>query len=311
MRKWILSIMAVAAMVIAADLAVGMAGDALMWRMPDSGTFESDLNQALNHKCADVLILGSSKAKHHYVPQVLADSLQMSVYNAGADGHDVAYASMVLQSWLTRCRPRVVVLDICNSMVNGDWVANSIGDVKCHYGANRAVTRHVDACGDWRLRLKLHSSLYRLNGCEVWLTKAYLKGRLPKPSDGYSPLHGSDMEPGVTTYGPFSPSPTEVEQLHAIARLCRQHGIALRMVLSPNHEIDNGMRRWLAAEARRSGVALTDFTERPDLWADRYYKDRGHMNHTGAVKFTSAMAPLLRADAAKAGRRLANVWQNE
>ena len=66
MRKWILSIMAVAAMVIAADLAVGMAGDALMWRMPDSGTFESDLNQALNHKRADVLILGSSKAKHHY-----------------------------------------------------------------------------------------------------------------------------------------------------------------------------------------------------------------------------------------------------
>lgn len=298
MKKWILSIAAVAAIVIAADLAVGAAGNALMWHMPDAGTFESDLNQALNHKRADVLILGSSKAKHHYVPQVLADSLGMSVYNAGADGHDVAYASMVLQSWLTRCRPSVVVLDICNSMVNGDWVANSIGDVKCHYGANRAVTGYIDSSGDWRLRLKLHSSLYRLNGSEVWLAKTYLKGPLPEPSDGYSPLQGSDMKPGVTTYGPFSPSPIEAGQLQAIATLCRRHGIALRIVLSPNHEIDNGMRRWLAAEARRSGVALSDFTELPGLWADHYYKDRGHMNHTGAVKFSSIMAPLLRTDAA-------------
>lgn len=305
MKKWILSIAAIAAIVIAADLAVGAAGNALLWRMPDSGTFEADLKQALNHKRADVLILGSSKAKHHYVPQVLADSLGMSVYNAGADGHDVAYASMVLQSWLTRCHPRVVVLDICNSMVNGDWVANSIGDVKCHYGANRAVTSYIDSSGDWRLRLKLHSSLYRLNGSEVWLAKAFIKRPLPAATDGYSPLQGSDIEHGVTTYGPFTPSPIEAGQLRLIAALCRQRGIALRIVLSPNHEIDNGMRRWLAAEARRDGVALTDLTELPGLWADRYYKDRGHMNHEGAVKFSSIMAPLLRHDAGQIGKCVA------
>ena len=34
----------------------------------------------------DVLILGSSRAEHHYVSTILADSLGMNVYNAGIDG---------------------------------------------------------------------------------------------------------------------------------------------------------------------------------------------------------------------------------
>ncbi len=292
MRKWILSISVIAAIVIAADVAIGAACDALLRRLPDSGTFETDINQALTRKRADVLILGSSKAKHHYVPQVLGDSLGMSVYNAGADGHDVAYACMVLQSWLTRCTPRVVVLDLCNSMVNGDWIDNSISDTKCYYGINEAVTGYIDSGHDWRLRLKLHSNLYRLNGSLVWLTKGMLT-HAKASSDGYEPLYGSDMVPGVTTYGPFTPSPVEAEQLRRIARLCRSHGIKLHIILSPNHEIDNGMRRWLATETRRDGVRLADMTEAPQVWDDRYYKDRGHLNHDGAVLFTSMIAPAL------------------
>ncbi len=293
MRQWILSIAIIAAIVTAADWAAGVAGNALLQRMPDSGTFEADINQALTHKSADVLILGSSKAKHHYVPKVIEDSLGMSAYNAGADGHDVAYACLVLQSWLTRCTPRVVVLDICNSMINGDWIDNSIADIKCYYGQNKAVTDYIDSSQDWRLKLKLHSNLYRLNGSLLWLTKAMLK-HPTTATDGYSPLYGSDIEHGNTTYGPFTPSPIEVEQLRRIARLCRQNGIRLHIVLSPNHEIDNGMRHWLAAEAKRDSVAFADMTEAPEVWADHYYKDRGHLNNDGAVTFTSMMTVTLR-----------------
>ncbi len=297
MRQWILNIAIIAVIVAVADWATGAAGNAMLRHMPDTGTFEADINQALTRKSADVLILGSSKAKHHYVPRVLEDSLGMSVYNAGADGHDVAYACLVLQSWLTRCTPRVVVLDICNSMVNGDWIDNSIADIKCYYGQNKAVTAYIDSSRDWRLKLKLHSNLYRLNGSLVWLTKAMLK-HPAATTDGYSPLYGSDIEHGNTTYGPFTPSHVEAEQLRRIAWLCRRNGIRLHVVLSPNHEIDNGMRHWLAAETKRDSVAFADMTEAPEVWADRYYKDRGHLNNDGAVMFTSMITTMLRQDLA-------------
>lgn len=35
---------------------------------------------------ANILIFGSSRAAHHYVPSILSDSLDMSCYNCGLDG---------------------------------------------------------------------------------------------------------------------------------------------------------------------------------------------------------------------------------
>jgi hypothetical protein len=36
---------------------------------------------------ADILVFGSSRANHHYVPEVFEDSLNMSFYNTGQDGN--------------------------------------------------------------------------------------------------------------------------------------------------------------------------------------------------------------------------------
>ena len=37
----------------------------------------------------DVLIFGSSRAKHHYVPDIIEDSLSMTCYNTGEDGNGI------------------------------------------------------------------------------------------------------------------------------------------------------------------------------------------------------------------------------
>ena len=40
---------------------------------------------------ANILIFGSSRAAHHYVPSILSDSLDMSCYNCGLDGNGIIY----------------------------------------------------------------------------------------------------------------------------------------------------------------------------------------------------------------------------
>lgn len=40
---------------------------------------------------ANILIFGSSRAAHHYVPSILSDSLGMSCYNCGLDGNGIIY----------------------------------------------------------------------------------------------------------------------------------------------------------------------------------------------------------------------------
>ena len=45
---------------------------------------------------ADVVVIGSSKASHHYVPQMLEDSLGMTVYNCGQDGCFLLYQNCIV-----------------------------------------------------------------------------------------------------------------------------------------------------------------------------------------------------------------------
>ena len=37
----------------------------------------------------EILIMGSSRASHHYVPEVITNDLGMSCYNAGQDGNGI------------------------------------------------------------------------------------------------------------------------------------------------------------------------------------------------------------------------------
>jgi len=46
---------------------------------------------AINGVRSDILILGSSRATHHYNPSIIEDSLKMSAFNGGRDGCSIFY----------------------------------------------------------------------------------------------------------------------------------------------------------------------------------------------------------------------------
>ena len=60
---------------------------------------------------ADILIFGSSRANHHYVPEVFEDSLKMKFYNTGRDANGVFFQSAVLKSVLKRYKPKIIIYD--------------------------------------------------------------------------------------------------------------------------------------------------------------------------------------------------------
>ena len=61
---------------------------------------------------ADILIFGSSRANHHYYPNVFENRMKQSCYNVGRDGNSVLYHSAVLKGVLKRYSPKIVILDI-------------------------------------------------------------------------------------------------------------------------------------------------------------------------------------------------------
>jgi hypothetical protein len=66
----------------------------------------------INRTNQEVLILGSSRAAFHYIPEVLSDSLKLSVYNAGREGTGIYFHNAVLEATLKRYNPKLIILDL-------------------------------------------------------------------------------------------------------------------------------------------------------------------------------------------------------
>lgn len=71
----------------------------------------------------EILIMGSSRAHHHYVPSIFEDSLGYDCYNAGYDGNGVILAYPLLENMLNRYKPRLVIFEVSKGfdiMLNAD-----------------------------------------------------------------------------------------------------------------------------------------------------------------------------------------------
>lgn len=60
---------------------------------------------------AELLVFGSSRANHHYPPDIFENKLNMSFYNVGRDGNSIFYHSALLRAVLKRYTPKMIILD--------------------------------------------------------------------------------------------------------------------------------------------------------------------------------------------------------
>ena len=110
MKKYLLHILLFFAFVAVVDVSVGSFGRYLQGHAKGGSTRQfDDLVMKDQH---DVLILGSSRARHHYDTPFLSDTLGLDVYNAGYDGNGVVLAVGILKMVLNRYCPKLVIFDV-------------------------------------------------------------------------------------------------------------------------------------------------------------------------------------------------------
>jgi len=90
-----------------------MVGLALHWMYfhAKSGPF-AETTYTFTKMNSDGIILGSSRGRRNYNPNILADSLGISVYNAGHDGQTIFYEQAIIRMAMARYTPKLVVLDL-------------------------------------------------------------------------------------------------------------------------------------------------------------------------------------------------------
>lgn len=248
---------------------------------------------------ADVVLLGASRCHHHYVPSIMADSLGMSVYNAGVGGSDNIYSHyLVLCHLLRHHTPRIVCLELMPSDYQKEADPfHALSFFAPLFGqCSQADSLYMLAGSYWKYRL---SHLYRYNAKATSNILGLFINRQSLADNGYIPLpqpaktlQGPERE-GVAVLGCDSQKLTFLRRFIA---LCRQQGILLVFTVSPRlTEAPDSLYMPLKVVAREAGIPFLDYHGQ-HLYHDHpeYFKDGLHLWDHGARLFTMLFASDLK-----------------
>lgn len=289
MRKKIVFIAIILGIVVGCDWLIGAVTKDAILNVRDVGVNQTNTVQAFFKRTADVLILGPSTANHHYNCRIIEDSLGLSCYNAGRDGQNIIYNAMVLEGFLARCTPKLVVVDVANSSLSDAWMS-SLNDFNCYYGFLQPIDDNIDSIGGPLDRFKRLSSIYRYNKTWEWLLNARF-AKTAEDLDGYRPLEVKVIKglKATNAAGQFQMAEKCHHYLNKIIDVCKEKNVKILFAISPTLIIDEGnFAKDVNDVLQCKGLKLmnwngdTTFTNHPEL-----FYDKTHLNAKGAEVFTT------------------------
>lgn len=249
-----------------------------------------------------LLILGSSRAVNHYVPQIFTDSIGMSCYNCGSNGQSIYFHYGILSSYLERGDiPKVVLWEVTNKdAVVTQGQASGLDAAVERFTPNYGEYASIDSVlllKGWRERLLLMSRCYRYNSKAVQLFKCLF---LPTPEDhGYEALLGAmpPTRPFVVEQHESADVLDEGKLLYVnkLIQACRSNGVKLYFIESPRYYdapfigIDT-----LKALAAQNDIPFLDYRHAEDFMDPRFFNNKKHLNDFGAHCYSSVVAGELK-----------------
>ncbi len=276
------------------------------------GDFGGRINAALNQQ-ADILVLGSSRAKHHYIPSIIEQESGLSAFNAGFDAQTLLCHYGMEQLSLDAHVPKVILLEIGAEdlkAVNLRGAYDKLSVLLPYYWRGNAEFRALLLGRSPYESIKLWSRTYPFNSQLLPILKYTLSPESEGGSrtGGYVPYHGSELEKIVAikkskakknASAPIqeeAPAPELLAILEKFVQSARARGVRTVVVHSPlwmepglEDPAQQQMLRRLEEETRRLGASFLDVSlERyPELRNPAFFKDTIHLNDTGARVFSA------------------------
>jgi hypothetical protein len=292
MKKFLVRIIVFFVAVAIIDILFGMCCD-YMYENSKSGDSRK-INYAIIECNADILIMGSSRANHHYNPQILSDSLGLSCYNLGIDGSGAILMDGFYRLITQRYVPKLIIYELTPSF---DFYQNPVDANNTRYLAqlkpyySEGCLKQLFDDVEKRERFKLNSGLYRYNTSCLNLFRSFI-GHGTTDNNGYLPLKGV-----MTKHKPFSVSTNnmidslKIQYLKQLISDCKKRGTQLLFVVSPRYGATTSIEYNLGFDiCKESGFDVLDFFCSPNFIATKeFFYDSYHLNDIGAAELSKAL----------------------
>lgn len=297
MRRFLLKVLLFCAFVVAMDFAFGYVFSWL--RTHAKGGSTANCEYIANRCVDDVIILGSSRATHHYIPQIIEDSLGVSCYNCGEEGNGVVLACGRLKMLMHRYKPKLVIYEITPGYDYGNSETNKkfLGYLRAYYD-KQGVRELFDLFDDEQSWLKMKSKMYQNT---TRLLPDIVDNMIFRDNNkGYDPLYGK-MKFTKTSPAkektPMTIDSLKLSTLESVIVLCKKENVPLVFMVSPWCNYDEGMAMWEPAFrlCEQYGIEVYNHINDPDITQNNeLFQDNNHLNDEGAKAFTLSIIPLIK-----------------
>ena len=290
MKKYLIKISLFFALVALMDIMCGWGFRGLRSKARGGQTYK---NEYILRACEDdILILGSSKAVHHYVPSVFEDSLGLSCYNAGEMGCGIIPAYVRYKLVSARQKPKLVVYEVTPGYdyLTDNGYSHYLGPIR-PYTNNKLVREVYLDFSDNLEKVRLISSMYRNNSKIVYILKDLFRSR--DSWKGYDPLYGRiKATKAASDENEIKKKSVDSLKYRYFERLIKDtqnDGVPLVCVISPKYggDINDTSYGPAFSICEQYGVSLIDNRNCGQFVEEGiYFQDKLHLNHTGAVAYS-------------------------
>ncbi len=297
MKRFIIRILAFLLLMFVVDRGVGLGMKYMQEKA--SGGYIGHHNKIIHHSNEDVLIFGSSRAIHHYNPQIIKDSLNMSCYNCGQNGNGIILFYGWWQLMKERHTPKIVIYDVYPRFdyLIGEDNHKYLGWLRSEYDTDSIQEIFEDI--DTTEKYKMQSMMYRYNSKFLQNIVDFVHPIFKIKGDGFLALKG-EMNKMKIKKGKKGGSHPEIDslKLHMIEKLIvdmKKHDVQLFFVASPLWYGSTGSEfDAIQRICQQQDVKFYDFSDAPKyVRNNKLFKDGSHLNARGADEFTRDLVGVL------------------
>lgn len=295
MIKFVIKLSIFLVLAFFADEAVGTLSMALFNRSK-TDTLGKE-NYIKNSISDDIIVMGSSRAECHYVSNLMSESLNKKVYNAGFSGTGIVLSYGLLLEILRNHKPETIIYEITPQF---DWLKGD-NDRFLSYLKYSYDIPGIDSIFwsvDPYYKIKMESQSFRSNSTLQSLIKSSLLAT-KDTCNGYRPLHGHlnvKIQNGKLNEPTLEIDSLKLRYMNLFITLCNDNNIDLIFAVSPELEYDKNFYDYGREIANLNNIKLIDACDL-SLFKDKsLFKDAVHLNDYGARIYTKWVVNQLRKE---------------
>lgn len=246
----------------------------------------------------DILIFGSSRAIHHYNPQIISDSLSMSCYNCGQDGNGIILFYGLWQMIKQHHKPKMIIYDVSTSfdLYEGESNQRYLGWLRADY--DRSGIKEIFSEIDSKEKYKMTSMLYRYNSKFMQNITDFVHPIFNIEGNGYLPLKGEMDTMKIRKPESVKSIPKYDEtKLAFINKLIDDvKDVQLCFVASPLwYGMNEEDLKPIKDICNKKRIPFIDYSNNSKyVHNNHYFSDGSHLNAIGADEFTKDLLADIR-----------------